>query len=197
VGQSASAGRQTRGDRTRAAIVAAALELFDRKGVEATSVDEITSAAAVAKGTFYVHFQRKQDVLLELAAEVLADIDHDPLAASAPAAIAELTRRAAQALSTAPRAVTGRMIREVIGNREQWIHVLAGRPTVAAILRPVVARGQDAGELRDDVSATRLAHSLTILWLDSVIGWSERREEHTLLRDLERATAIFLDGARR
>lgn len=76
--------REGRGDRTRAALVRAAIDLFGRKGVEQTSIDEITQAASVAKGTFYVHFQRKQDVLLELGPRSSSRSATEPRLATAP-----------------------------------------------------------------------------------------------------------------
>jgi AcrR family transcriptional regulator len=189
------ANRRARGDRTRAALVAAALELFGRHGVEATSVDEITSAAQVAKGTFYVHFEHKTDVLLERAAILIQTLATSAFAGGAAAALADLGDRVAAEMSTMPRPVMGRMVREIVGGREAWLRVLGDRPTLNAIILPVVARGQDDGVFRTDVSSRRLAQALTILWLDAVIGWAERPRELDLAEDLRRATALFLDGA--
>lgn len=44
-------------------LMTAAERLFLAKGVEQTTIDEITSGAGVAKGTFYLHFASKADVL--------------------------------------------------------------------------------------------------------------------------------------
>lgn len=49
----------------------AAQALFLDKGFAATSVDEIVRAADVAKGTFYVYFQTKDDVLSALQARFI------------------------------------------------------------------------------------------------------------------------------
>ncbi len=50
----------------------AALALFSKKGFERTSVREIVELAHVAKGTFYVHFETKVDVLHALAEYIMA-----------------------------------------------------------------------------------------------------------------------------
>jgi AcrR family transcriptional regulator len=47
-------------------LMDAAQRLFLEQGVEATTIDHITSAADVAKGTFYLHFASKQDLLVAL-----------------------------------------------------------------------------------------------------------------------------------
>lgn len=44
----------------------AAQDLFLREGYEATSVEQITQAAGIAKGTFYLYFGSKEELLLAL-----------------------------------------------------------------------------------------------------------------------------------
>ncbi|MGH8906431.1 MAG: TetR/AcrR family transcriptional regulator [Egibacteraceae bacterium] len=191
-----AAMREGRGDRTRTALVHAALELFDRKGAEQTSIDEITHAANVAKGTFYVHFQRKEDVLLELAAQVIESLDHHALPEGAADALHALGDRLAVLMADMPREVTGRMVREIIGHREDWIRVLGNRHKVGDCIQPIVEAAQASGQMRTDQTPARLAQGLVILWLDSIIGWAERPVERPLERDLAKATSLFLNGAR-
>lgn len=47
----------------RTGVVAAALELFDRQGFEATSVEQIAKAAGVSRSTFFRQFGGKEDVV--------------------------------------------------------------------------------------------------------------------------------------
>src|SRR3970282_1244923 len=54
-----------RSERTRAAIREAANGLFLKQGVDNTTVDAICAAAGLSKGTFYLYFHRKEDLLLE------------------------------------------------------------------------------------------------------------------------------------
>lgn len=49
--------------RTRARIMSAAIGLFTDRGYRRTSVDEVAEEAAVAKGTVYLHFPSKADLL--------------------------------------------------------------------------------------------------------------------------------------
>lgn len=69
----------------RAAVVAAALELFQEQGFEQTSVEQIAKAAGVSRSTFFRQFGGKEDVvfadhevLLESLREFLAEGHEDP-----------------------------------------------------------------------------------------------------------------------
>ena len=50
----------------RADLMDAALRLFLDQGVAPTTIEQITVGAQVAKGTFYLHFSSKEDVLVAL-----------------------------------------------------------------------------------------------------------------------------------
>jgi len=56
---------------SRKAVVAAALELFAKKGFSATTADEIARKAKVSKGLIFTHFTTKQDILLAIVDEGL------------------------------------------------------------------------------------------------------------------------------
>lgn len=59
--------RQRRRAETRERIFRAALGLFGEDGFQATTVEDITEAADVGKGTFFNYFSNKEDVLSALA----------------------------------------------------------------------------------------------------------------------------------
>src|SRR5580693_1785164 len=50
----------------REELMNAAQRLFLKHGVGATTIEQITTGAAVAKGTFYLYFSSKEDVLAAL-----------------------------------------------------------------------------------------------------------------------------------
>ncbi|MGN9846025.1 helix-turn-helix domain-containing protein [Nonomuraea sp. H19] len=56
--------RERKKRRTREALIAAALELFQRQGYDATTVAQIAAAADVSTRTFFLHFPAKEDVVL-------------------------------------------------------------------------------------------------------------------------------------
>ncbi len=55
--------RERKKEETRRRIFEAAFKLFNDKGFDATTVDDIAELADVAKGTFFNHFPRKEAVV--------------------------------------------------------------------------------------------------------------------------------------
>jgi AcrR family transcriptional regulator len=61
-------------DERRAQLVNAARDVFGQKGYHAATVDDITRAAGVAKGTFYLYFEEKREVYYELVRTFLGHV---------------------------------------------------------------------------------------------------------------------------
>ncbi len=67
-----------RGLRTRAALVAAAKEVFEEIPFPESRITDITARAGVASGTFYTYFDSKEEIFREVAAEVLREMSEAP-----------------------------------------------------------------------------------------------------------------------
>jgi AcrR family transcriptional regulator len=75
--------RERKKQRTRRAIADAALDLFESRGFDDTTVDDIADAADVSPRTFFRYFAGKDEAVFDLADEVQAAF-HDMLAARPP-----------------------------------------------------------------------------------------------------------------
>jgi AcrR family transcriptional regulator len=72
-------------------LLAAAKELFSKQGFKATNVSQITKAAGIATGTFYLYFTSKEQIFMDIFLEENVkqkkelhksfDVDGDPLTA--------------------------------------------------------------------------------------------------------------------
>jgi AcrR family transcriptional regulator len=58
-----------RGEATRQKVLEAAEQVFGEKGYHSASVTEITRAAGVAQGTFYLYFDNKRDLMCAVVEE--------------------------------------------------------------------------------------------------------------------------------
>ena len=106
--------RTTAIERTRAAIEAAALELFDRNGFDATHVTHVAEAAGVSRRTVFRHFARKEDLLFANSGDDTAAVA-DALRRRPP----EETPR--EALAAAMREVAGRFDRDLTALRARVV----------------------------------------------------------------------------
>jgi AcrR family transcriptional regulator len=69
--------RGHQGQETRAALVAAARELFGNQGYAATPLDEIVAKAGVTKGALYHHFADKESLFRAVFEEVEREVAED------------------------------------------------------------------------------------------------------------------------
>lgn len=65
---------ETPRDQRRQEIAQAAIEVFSKKGFHETTVAEITQGTGISTGTFYVYFQDKRELFLEVVEQVVRNI---------------------------------------------------------------------------------------------------------------------------
>jgi AcrR family transcriptional regulator len=75
--------RERKKARTRGAIINAAIDLFERQGYDATTVEEIAAAADVSERTFFRYFESKLDVVMAPKTEA-GEHDIEALVAARP-----------------------------------------------------------------------------------------------------------------
>lgn len=149
--------REARQAERREAILAAALEEFSASGFAATRLDDVARRAGVAKGTIYLYFEDKESLFQELVRAMLG-----PLVGTIEAApMADLSARAVA------EAIADMFVREIFGTRrkdvirliiaegprfpklaEFYYHEVIER--VLGIIRPILARAAERGELPND-----------------------------------------------
>jgi len=66
--------QQKRKSHTRQRLLDAAKGLFAEKGLDFTTIDNITERADVGKGTFYYHFKNKEGLLKVMISKVLGEL---------------------------------------------------------------------------------------------------------------------------
>jgi AcrR family transcriptional regulator len=66
---------QARRARTRSKILSAAFELFDKRGVDRVTVEDVREKAGLARGSFYNYFLTYEEMLKALAADIARQIN--------------------------------------------------------------------------------------------------------------------------
>ena len=180
------AARRVPGNRVgdkRERILDAAVRVFARKGFHATRVSEVAKAAGVADGTIYLYFKSKDHLLVSLFEHRVERL-LDYLATELPRVLSashrlkriielqlgllEGERDLAEVVTVILRQSTKLMKEYAAPRFNAYLDVIAG----------VIADGQAAGELRDDVSP-HLAARAVFGALDAItMTWALGKAEH-------------------
>ena len=175
---------------TRNAILKAAMQEFIVRGFSACSVEDITKAARVPKGSFYNHFKSKQSLAAEIVTEYGKGVtDRSVLADPAIAPLTRLKRHFA-ALNEyfsccQDGCLVGKFMAEVSVDTPQIRESLRRVLKVwEEELASALADGQRQGSIRNDLPASDLAGFL----IDSYEGAILR----TRLEKKPRALTAFM-----
>lgn len=135
--------RERKKQQTRSALVDAALALFEAKGFEAATVEEIAAAADVSPRTFFRYFTAKEGVLLAVHDEeftrLLDAVDTAPTLAEAVIATIdgdhERFRRVQELLARTP-ALRATFLERTVEQEHQLVDkLLPADPTPQQVLR--------------------------------------------------------------
>jgi len=88
----------SRTERTRTALIGAGRRLYSERSIDAVTVDDIVQLAAVGKGSFYNHFDGREDLAQAVAAEARSIIEAS--ISKANAGVADPAHRMARAVCT-------------------------------------------------------------------------------------------------
>ena len=178
--------RQALQERVAAAILEAAARVLATGGEQA-SMNEVATAAGVARATLYRYFPSRQALLDELA-RVAAEEAGARLASARVEELAaeEGVRRAVRALIEAGDPFTVVARERVRPDPEQF------EERVLEPLRRLFERAQRAGEIREDIPDTWLTDALVGLVVSVLSSRPLLGREDTIAV----VSALFLDGAR-
>ena len=168
--------RQRRSAEIRERLFRAALALFAKKGFAETTVEDITEAADVGKGTFFNYFPSKDHILIAFGEMQLAKLE---------AAIAEV-RRTNEPIPQFMRSLGTRMTQEPARNPEIMRALLQAylsttrvreamldlQKRVQALHTQMIQLGQEQGEIRSDLPAEEIAYAFRQTIFGTVLIWS-------------------------
>ena len=168
--------RERRRAATRERIFRAALRLFAARGVFATTVQEITEAADVGKGTFFNYFPTKEHLLAAFGEMQVAKVR----AAAAEARRGqkhsrELLRRLIHDLAEEPgrsQALVRSLLAANMGSEPVRYLMRHNLGRGRKVLGRLIARGQLRGEVRRDRKAIELARYFQQSFFGALLLWT-------------------------
>ncbi|HKV62342.1 MAG TPA: TetR/AcrR family transcriptional regulator [Candidatus Acidoferrum sp.] len=168
--------RQRRSADIRERLFRSALELFAQKGFAETTVEDITEAADVGKGTFFNYFPSKDHILLAFGEMQLGKLE----------AMIEAARSSGESMPEFLRSLGVRMTQEPTRNpaiiRALLQAYLSTTPVRAAMMdlqrrvhalhTQMIQLGQERGEIRDDLPAAEIAYVFRQTIFGTLLIWS-------------------------
>jgi AcrR family transcriptional regulator len=192
-----SGRRQRRREETAQKILAAAVRLFEKQGYSSTTVEQITEAADVAKGTFFNYFPSKEHVLLGLFATLRSEFDHLEQEAREVTNVRTHLREFSRKILSSPGRPS--ILRNVIG-------IAMTEPLVGAAFESLVKRargavtrilqqGQRINQVRTDLPAEILARNFQQYIFGTQVLYSISGGKEDLQEWLDVMFEIFWNGA--
>jgi AcrR family transcriptional regulator len=192
--------RQERSHNTRRAILRAATSLWADHDFDSTTVEEICAAAGVGRSTYYLYFESKEGLLIELARAtatgVSSDVDEWVEAGSVDDAVRVFVEGLVRRMESIPRGVAAIVMRRVaVANVSP--RPVPGDPILFDdILTGIVRDGQRRGELRADLDPRDVGEVLGGATLDALQRWAGGDERRTLHASLYLRLGLVLDNIR-
>ena len=154
----------------------AALKLFAAQGLEGTTIEEITEAADVGKGTFFNYFPTKEHILMAFGdtrvEKIRVALDE---ARSGEKPTWQVLRRLAHSLAEEASHSPG-LLRSILVaplTREPVREFMAGKLGEGrGVLEEIFHIGQERGELRADLTQAHMARGFQQAVFGALVLWS-------------------------
>jgi AcrR family transcriptional regulator len=194
---SAGSRRERRSAELRERIFRSALGLFASKGYAETTVEDITEAADVGKGTFFNYFPSKEHILMAFGEMQLARLE----------SVISEAEQSGLPMREVMRTLVMRMTEEPVRNPAMVRALLQANLSSVpvrgemvrihdrnrALLGRLIRHGQERGEIRTDLPAEEIAQ----VWRQTIFGtlmfWSLVGDASLVAR-IEMAMRLLWDG---
>jgi AcrR family transcriptional regulator len=168
--------RSRRSAEIRERLFRAALEVFSRQGFTESTVEDITNAADVGKGTFFNYFPSKDHILLAFAEMQLARLQRAVAEAREKRVPVRRFFASLVSLMTAEPIRNPDIVRILLlaflSNQRVRESMLDLQDRVLALHSEMIQLGQGRGEIRNDLPATTIALVFRQTIFGTLLIWS-------------------------
>jgi AcrR family transcriptional regulator len=181
-----------------ASVLAVAVELFNERGYDGTSMRDLAARLGIAKSAIYHHVTGKEELLslaLDRALDGLAAVSSRARALPAPAVdrLEYLVRGSVEVLEAESPYVT--LLLRVRGNTDVERAALDQRRAFDRFVAELVAEAVRDGDIRPDADAMITARLLFGL-VNSIVEWYRPDRRHKTAPLADAVCALAFDGLR-
>jgi len=204
-----SSRRERRRTETRERLFEAALNLFSERDFDSVTVEMITEAAEVGKGTFFNYFDSKEAIVaylfelqlrrftepLQAMLTALQDAQEPPVPSIWERVMAIGHQTAEQ--DKRSKSLMRTLLALSLTNPAVRAASLGVKESAIAIITELVRLQQRHRELRDDLPAESLAYALVHTHFQVLYTWAQSETDDDLTAASERAYMLLYEGLRR
>ena len=193
----------TKGEATKQRIIAAAAPIFNQRGFEGASMQDLMAATGLEKGGIYRHFANKQELAAEafrftLAQNVKVRTDHLEQIPSAIEALRTVIKLFVETPSVVPGGcpLMNTAIDADDGNEVLRDLARKGIQDWRTRLSTIVETGITKGEIRKKTDPRRVANTI-IATLEGALMISRLEDSKSALRDAQATLDVVLEDITR
>jgi len=168
--------RLRRSAEIRERLFRSALDLFARKGFANTTVEDITEAADVGKGTFFNYFPSKDHILLAFGEMQLAKLEAAiEEARSNQTSVEQFLRALPERMTQEPTrnpAIVRTLLQAYLSTSAVREAMVDMQRRVQAVHTQIIQMGQERGEIRTDFPAGEMASVFRQTIFGTLLMWS-------------------------
>lgn len=189
--------RSRRSAQIRERLFLAALDLFAKKGFSETTVEDITNAADIGKGTFFNYFPSKEHILLAFGEMQIGKLKEAVAEAhrtnqSIPDFLQGLGVRMTQEPTRHP-AIIRAILQAYLSSDPVRVAMADLQQRVLQVHSEIIQLGQQRGEIRSDLAPIEIAQVFRQTIFGTLLIWS-LYGDGSLLSRINAAFAILWAG---
>lgn len=171
-------------------ITHSALQLFEKKGYDAVSIDDIAETAEVSKSTFYNYFATKEAVLVKLSLNSVNNVKEAMSKAPSPDDPIEMIHLSFHYL------IDDIYSWRNVARESAMISVYnkAAHDIVSSLIVDYVANAQKKGIFRTDYNCDMITRSLMGIYYIAIFGLDPKITKKECKKQLDISFSLLLEG---
>ncbi|WP_310583773.1 TetR/AcrR family transcriptional regulator [Deinococcus sp.] len=193
--------RERQKERRRARIYGVAIELFKQGGFQTTTATDIARASNVSRGTFFNYYPYKEAVLLDYGSAVVeglrAHAEARLIEGILPSIVLQEVWMRLAEQNTHERDLIPPLAYEVLNPDPERARIAYQALPLGKVIEMILRPMQQAGQLRSDLSLSRMSNLIADTYLMIALRWSAYGGGRSLQEEMRLTLSFLMEGVLR
>lgn len=193
--------RKVQGRETRQKLFETSIALFNERGYENVTIDDICEKIGVSKGAFYTHFKSKDQVIVEnflyLNSSYEEVLGSGKTAGSAFEKLYAFQLYAMRKLEEIGWKAVRLVYHVETGSNKNKSFLTSKSFSLYKIILSLIKEGQKSGEIRKDQSAAAITDTLVQLYRGIIFDWCLNNGAYSLVEAANNTAVFVFEGIRK